>query len=167
VTLLPIFPLLADAAQAVRDPATLEFPLSVIISIGLGLVSAVVFIFRLLIVQQERRLTQVQTHHEQIVAKADAERLVATQDRGRYSEQLERLVTVIAADRLSMQEQMIKTVAANTLALTSNTEERKTTSVEAGRLMKDVADTVIIKLVDLGLLAIKSPAQATQPISAT
>jgi ATPase subunit of ABC transporter with duplicated ATPase domains len=99
----------------------MHIPLSVILGVGSGLVTAIVFIFRLLTAAQDRRLeaaekrnSTIMEHHEEFVRKAEDERKAAAQDRERYIAQLEKLVTTIAAERNVLQEQMIRTVASNT-----------------------------------------------------
>ncbi len=133
-----------------------EIPLSVLIGVGSGLVTAVVFIFRLLITSQEKRLAATMEHHERFVAKAEVERQAAAADRERYIAQLEKLVTGIAADRNTLQDQMIRTVTANTEALAMNTRAREVATFEVEKLMKEVSGAVIVKLVDIGLLPVPS-----------
>ncbi|MEA3211613.1 MAG: hypothetical protein QOE70_4670 [Chthoniobacter sp.] len=139
----------------------MDIPLSVILGVGSGLVTAIVFIFRLLTAAQDRRLEAAEKrnqttmeHHEAFVRKAEEERKASAQDRERYIAQLEKLVTTIAAERNVLQEQMIRTVASNTEALNCNTRAREAATVEVEQLMKEVAGVVIIKLVDLGVLPI-------------
>ena len=137
---------------------TFEMPLSLVLTIGGGLVTAVVFMFRLVITANDRRVIAIESaqaatlaHHESFVAKAQQDRAdsaavitrldaQAQADRDRYTTRLEQLVSSVAADRNALLEKM-------------------TAEVEC--LIKEVPGIMVVKLVELGI--IKTPAAKPKP----
>ncbi len=138
----------------------IELPLSILITVGTGLVTALVFLFRLLIVNHAKQLKATMDQHDSFIVDAKMERAASTADRTRYIGQLESLVTRIADERAAIQETMVKTLTANTAALESNTHARQSASADMEKLMKEVAGAVILKLSELGYL---TPPPARKP----
>lgn len=133
----------------------IEIPLSVLLGVGTGLVTAVVTVFRMLLLSNERRIKATEAinastlaHHETFVAKAQEDRAAAAAtisrldaqaqaDRERYAASLEKLVVSVSSERDRLQKEMI---------------------VEVERLIREVPSLMIVQLVELGV--IKTPAQA-------
>ena len=142
-----------------EDAGIIQIPIGWLLTIGSGLVSAIVFIFWQFNASNEKRFVLLAKqnedtlkHHDAFVIKAHADRTQSEADRKEYIARLENLMKELAQERILISEQMVKGQSDNTAAINMNTRAREAASIELEKLMKEVAGTVIVKLNELGFL---------------
>lgn len=130
----------------------LQIPLSVLLAAGGGLISAIVYVFHLLIASQERRAGE-------LIAQMKEDRKAAEQKSIEYASRLE---AMIAANEVT-QKEMITTVALNAEAFRANTAAREASNLQISQFVPEIASAVMLKLVEFGILT--SPLKGQPPSS--